>query len=233
MAMAKKRILVVAALPLLMGTRCGVTFDFTETFLVTDPVHLIVLDVDNGNLDAVAYDRPAILLKRHTFGFESQLKDPVFTVEDGVATYEGHCKKERRDREPICSFDHMFELPFGVAFDVTLLEAHIHVGYLDADFKGEFDTGDFTGVRLAVPHLELTAHSAEIDADFAGIPESIAIDLDEGEVALALPAGDYRCTFDADDVTNESTAIVCDDAATAVLDIHVGDGAITITEAQS
>ncbi|HWB75011.1 MAG TPA: hypothetical protein VG755_08640 [Nannocystaceae bacterium] len=230
--MAKKRILVVAALPLLMGSRCGITFDFTETFLVTDPVHLIVLDVDNGNLDAVAYDRPAILLKRHTFGFEGQLKDPVFTVEDGVATYEGHCKPEKRDRKPICSFDHMFELPFGVAFDVKLLEAHIDVGYLDADFKGEFETGDFTGVRLSVPALELTAHSAEIDAHYAGIPESITIDIDEGDVVLALPAGDYRCSFDADDVTNDSGAIVCNDAAMAVLDIRVGDGAITITEAQ-
>lgn len=232
MAIAKKRALVLAALPLLMGTRCGITFDFTETFLVTDPVHLIVLDVDNGNLDAVAYDRPAILLKRHTFGFESQLKDPVFTVEDGVATYEGHCKPEKRDREPICSFDHMFELPFGVAFDVKLLEAHIDVGYLDADFKGTFDDGDFTGIRLAVPQLELTAHSAEIDADYAVIPTSIVIDLDEGDVALALPAGDYRCTLDADDVTNDSGAIVCNDAATAVLDIRVGDGDITLTESQ-
>ena len=223
------RIVSLLALPLVMGSYCGISFDFTETFLVTDPVNLIVIDVDDGNVDAVAYDRPAILLKRHTFGFENILLEPTFTVENGVASFDAHCKKKNE----VCSFDHMLEVPLGVAFDLTMLDARIDIGYVDADITADIQTGFFHGVRLAAPQLEITARSADVDIDYAVAPEAAVIELDAGDVSLAVPPGDYQCLLDASDGTVEIQAatVVCNDTATSVLDVHTGRGDITVTEA--
>ena len=223
--MNRRILLLVAALPIVMGSYCGIAFDFTETFLITDPVTLIVIDVDDGNIDAVAYDRPAILLKRHQFGIENVLGEPTFTVENGVASFEAHCKKQGH-----CTYDHMLELPFGVGFDITMLDARIDIGYVDADIVVDIQTGFFHGVRLAVPHLELSARAADLELDYAVAPQTITIDLDRGDVMLALPAGEYQCRFEGS-VTMEPSGVVCNDAAVPVLDVATGNGEITVTEA--
>ena len=168
------------ALPALMGSNCGIQLDYGETLLITDPVELIVHDVDDGNLDVVAYDRDGILLRRHTFAWEQKIVAPSYSVEDGVGRFAAHCE----DNDDDCSFDHWFELPLGIGFDITMDDARIDMGYVDADVTASFDTGYFYGVRLASPRLEITANSAEIDADFTAIPESVVLDLDRGDVAL-------------------------------------------------
>lgn len=218
--------LPVALLPAAMGSNCGLALDFTETYLVTDPIDRITLDVDGGVVDAVAYERPALLIKRHTFGFESNLGPADFTVEDGVAAFRAHCKGRGK-----CSFDHMFEMPYGIALELTMTTALVSVGYLDADLTATFDDGFVHGVRLQVPQLEVTAHDADIELDYAAAPASIVIELDRGDVALELPPGSYQCALDSDDGDVDTGAIVCDDTATAVIDVHVGRGDITLTEA--
>jgi len=217
-------VFAAACLPVLMGAgTCGLLLDFTETFLVTDPVHTIVIVTDDGNIDATAYERDAILLKRHTFGFEASLGKPEFSIEDGVAFYEVHCKYEGN-----CTFDHMFELPLGIAFDISMDHANIDIGYTDGDIEAEFDDGRFKGVRLASPRVVVTADSADVDLDFAVAPESVAVDLGEGEVILEVPAGDYRCTLAAASGDVTTMGVTCLDSATAVLDVRVGDGDIVV-----
>jgi len=229
----RRRVLAPAALvlasPLLMGGHCGFLLDYGETRLITDTVELIVISADDGNVDAVSFERDGILLRRHTFAFQRKLLQPTIAAEDGVLTFSAHCE----DNDDSCSFDHMLELPFGIGFDITMDDAQIDMGYMDADIMASFDTGYFNGVRLASPRLEVTANSAEIDADFAAIPESVVIDLDDGEVTVSLPAGVYRCQLDATngDVTVEGDGIVCDDAGTAMLDVHLGVGDILVMEA--
>ena len=218
--------LVLASM--LEGCHCGIALDYTETFLVTDPVERIVITVDDGTIDAVSYDRDTIMFKRHTFAFENTLEDPSFSVEDGVLDSEGHCK----DNDDDCSFDHLLELPFGVGFDITMDRAGIDMGYIDGSVTATFNSGYFRGNRLATPRLEISAPSAEIDADFAAAPESVVIDLDRGEVLLWLPAGEYQCRLDSarGEVTVEGDGIVCDDAATAVLDVQLRAGDILVSE---
>jgi hypothetical protein len=218
------------ALPMLMGGHCGIQLEYGETHLITAPVELVVIDVDDGNLDVVAYPRDGILLRRHTHAWEKRIIAPSYAIEDGVGRFAAHCE----DNDDSCSFDHWFELPYGVGFDITMDDAQIDMGYVDADVTASFDTGYFDGVRLASPHLEITASSADIDADFAVVPESVALDLDRGEVALWLPAGEYQCQLDASngEVTVEG-GIVCNDAATAVLDVHLRVGDIYVMEAVS
>lgn len=220
---------LVLATATLEGCHCGLALDYTETFLVTDPVERIVIDVDDGTIDAVSYDRDHLLFKRHTFAFENTLQEPTFSVEDGVLHSESHCKRNDDD----CSFDHLLELPPGVAFDITMDHAGIDMGYVDGSITATFNSGHFWGNRLATPQLELSAPSAEIDADFAAVPESVVIDLDRGAVSLWLPAGAYQCLLDSanGEVTVEGNGIVCDDTATAVLDVQLGVGDVFVTEA--
>ena len=217
------------ALSMLEGCHCGLALDYTETFLVTDPVERIVITVDDGTVDAVSYDRDEILFKRHTFAFENTLEPPSFSVEDGVLDSESHCK----DNDDTCSFDHLLELPFGIGFDITMDHAGIDMAYIDGSITATFNRGHFRGTRLAAPQLEISAPSAEIDADFAAAPESVVIDLERGDVSLWLPAGEYQCRLDSasGEVTVEGDGIVCDDAATAVLDVHLRAGDIFVTEA--
>jgi hypothetical protein len=220
---------LVLAVPMLKGCLCGLALDYTETFLVTDPVERIEIVVEDGTIDAVSYGRDALLFKRHTFAFESILETPSFSVEDGVLHSEGHCKKNNDH----CSFDHLLELPFGIGFDITMDHAGIVMAYIDGNITATFNSGHFEGNRLATPQLEISSPSAEVDADFAAVPESIVIDLDHGDVRLALPAGDYQCLLDATngEVTVEGDGVVCNDAATAVLDVQVRVGDIFVTEA--
>lgn len=226
--MTRKRflpgVIVAVCLPAFIGAgTCGLVLDFTETFLVTDPVDRIVIVTDDGNIDATAYERDAILLKRHTFGFEASLGKPHFDVSDRVASYEVHCKFAHK-----CTFDHMFELPFGIAFDITMDQAHIDIGYTDGDITADFDEGDFRGVRLASLHVDITADSADVDIDWTVVPESVAIDVGKGEVILEVPAGEYRCTLDADSGEVTLQGVSCLDTATAVLDVHLGEGDIVV-----
>jgi len=225
-------VLPLAVLPLAMGSYCGLAVDFTETFVITDPVDRIVISVDDGNVDAVAYERPGIALKRHTFGYERILGTPTFTVEDGVASFDAHCDKNKKSQK-YCTFDHLLEVPLGVAFEIDMIDARIDIGYVDADITAEFDDGFFHGVRLAVPALEITANNADLDFDYAAVPQSIVVDVRSGDVALALPAGEYRCQLDAEDGNTDIAAtVVCNDAAMAVLDIHVERGDIVVTESE-
>ena len=217
-------IVLALALPVFVGAgTCGLVLDYTETFLVTDPVDRIVIVTDDGNIDATAYDRDAMLLKRHTFGFEASLGKPHFDITDGTASYEVHCKYAHK-----CTFDHMFEMPFGIAFDITMDRAHIDFGYTDGDIEADFDEGTFNGVRLAAPNVAITADSAEVDADWSVPPESVTIDVGKGEVILGVPAGEYRCTLDASSGEVTIQGISCVDTATAVLDVSLGDGDILV-----
>jgi hypothetical protein len=104
---------------------------------------------------------------------------------------------------------------------------------IDGNVTATFNSGEFTGYRLAVPQLELSSPSAEIEAEFAAAPESIVIDVDHGDVALWLPAGEYQCLLEAanGEVTIEGDGVVCNDAATAVLDVSLRAGDIFVTEA--
>jgi hypothetical protein len=215
---------IAACLPALMGAgTCGLMLDYTETFLVTDPVHTIVIVTDDGNIDATAYERDAILLKRHTFGFEASLEDPHFSIEDGVARYEAHCKYDGN-----CTFDHMFELPLGVAFDITMDYALIDIGYTDGDIEAKFEEGRFKGVRLRSPNVTITAEDADLDLDFAAVPATVTLRLDRGEVVLEVPAGEYRCALASERGEVTTMDVTCVDTAAAVLDVDVGDGDVLV-----
>jgi hypothetical protein len=212
------------ALPVVMGPgRCGFVLDYTETMLITDEIDRVVLGVDDGSVVATMYDREATLLKRHTFTFEPSLETVSDEVEDGVLTLEARCKYEGN-----CRFDHMLELPLGIAIDITMLDSQISLGYIDSDIDVKFESGWFKGVRLASPNFDLSLTTGDVTVDFAAPPASVTIAVEEGDVAVELPAGAYRCALEAGGAV-ENDGITCDDAAPALLDIKVRAGDITVT----
>lgn len=217
-------LVALLALPVVMGPgRCGFALDYTETFLITDPVERVVLGVDDGSVVATMYEREATLLKRHTFGFEPSVLSPTLEVADGVLTLEARCKYEGN-----CRYDHMFELPLGVAMEISMADAQISLGYIDSDIEVTFETGWFKGVRLASPNFTLSLEAGDVTLDFAAAPETVTVDVGEGSVAVEVPAGAYRCALAASGAT-KTDGITCDDAAAAALDIKVQTGDIAVT----
>ncbi|MFY0539149.1 hypothetical protein [Nannocystis pusilla] len=215
----------VLALPVAMGPgRCGFISDFTETFLFTEEIDRIVLNTDDGNIDAVAYDREGIFIRRHSFGYLRSFLDPVERVDGTDLMLDVHCKFEGN-----CEYDHMMEIPLGVALDITMSHALIDMGYVDSALEMTFETGYFYGVRLATPTFALTAEEADVDAEFVVAPETLTITLGTGDVVLQLPAGSYACNLDAAAGAVDLDGVTCDDAAAAILDVQVEDGDITIT----
>lgn len=215
---------LLLALPALMapGT-CAFGLDYTETFLINDPIERVEITVDRGNIDALAWDRQGIVLKRHTFGFQRNLGVAVMEVVDDVLHLELRCVQDGP-----CTSDHLFELPYGIGFDIDLADGYCSLGYVDRDIAANVGAGLFRGVRLTAPNVSLTAGLVEVDLDFAAPPESVTIDLEEGDVLLAVPPGAYRCEFTTDGAIE--VGVECDDAAAAALSIRVGRGAITVME---
>ncbi|MDC0669399.1 hypothetical protein [Nannocystis radixulma] len=211
----------------LVATACpaDVTQDFTETSVVADPIELVNIIVDSGTIVAVTYDRATMMLKRHTFGFPSDLPlPPDATIEDGVYRFEAHCMGS-----DFCTWDHMLELPLGVGFDILMNESRINLGKTDGDIVADYDVGDFKGTRLESANVTITSGRSDALLEFAAPPENVTIDIREGDVTLTVPVGSYRCVFRSDTGEVETADITCDDAATAVLDVRVGRGDISVS----
>lgn len=214
---------VALALPVVMGPgRCGFVLDYTETLLITEKLDRVVLGADDGSVVATMYDREATLLKRHTFTFEPSLETVSNVVEDGALQLEARCKYEGN-----CRFDHMFELPLGIAVEIEMLDSQISLGYIDSDIDVKFASGWFKGVQLAAPNFNLELELGDVTAEFVAPPESVVIAVGEGDVELKVPAGSYRCVFAAGGEVDDS-GVTCDDAATAVLDVQVETGDLKV-----
>ncbi len=201
--------------------------DFTETFLLTDPVERFEIVVDRGSLVAVTYDLDVVKLKRHTFGLASSLPNPDYSVEDGVVRFEAHCT----GRKDECTFDHMLELPYGVGFDLSMTEASIDLANTDGDITAKFELGEFKASGLKSPHVDITAETATVVMDFAAAPEAVTINLQAGDVTLTVPAGTYQCSFASAAGEVAMSGITCDATAASVLKVQVGAGDITVSAA--
>lgn len=216
---------LLLALPCLMAPgRCGFALDFSETFLVTDAFDRVVLGADDGSFIATVYDRSAALLKRHTFGFEPSLGDLTWSVEDSALELEARCKYEGN-----CRFDHMLELPLGVAFDITMKDARVSIGYADGDIVLDLESGWFRGVRLRSANVAVELGEGDVTIDLAEPPETLAVDVEEGTVSVTVPPGTYRCVLSTGDGDVKTSGVTCDEAAASVLDVSVAVGDIDVS----
>jgi hypothetical protein len=199
--------------------------DGTETSLLTDPVTRFEIVVDRGTVQAVSFDRATALVKRHTFGYRKSVAERELSFIDGVVRFESHCDSDLDE----CTWDHLLELPFGVSFDIEMTSALLEFANIDGDIAATFDSGRFKGTGMLSPTISVTAENAAVSIEYAQAPVALTLDLAAGSAAITLPAGDYQCNLTADAGEVITDGITCDPAASAVLDIHLGDGDIEIT----
>lgn len=216
-------LLAALALPATMGPgRCGFALDYTETYLITDPIERIVLGADDGTVVSTSYARDALLLKRHVFAFEPSLEAADHEIDGGDLVLEARCKYEGN-----CSFDHMFETPPAVAFDITMDEARVDLGYTVGDVTVTARTGSFRGVQLGSQQVDLDYDEGRIDLELIAVPVAVSVRVGKGSIIVTVPAGSYACKFAASGDLTQS-GITCDDTAASVLDLAVESGDLRV-----
>ncbi len=213
-----------AALPATMGPgRCGFALDYTETYLITDEIDRVVLAIDDGSVISTSYERDALLLKRHVFAFEPSLETAEHEVDGRDLKLEARCKYDGN-----CSFDHMFETPPAVDFDITLDEGWIDLGYTRGDIVVDGRSVWFRGVQLGSRTVEVALEEGDVDVELISPPALVDVAVTTGDVTLTVPAGAYRCDFTAGGAVRND-GVTCDETAAESLRITVGAGTITVT----
>jgi len=216
-------LLVVVALPAAMGPgRCGFALDYTETYLITDRIDRVVLAADDGSVVSTSYPRDALLLERHVFAFEPSLESADHEVDGHELVIEARCKYEGN-----CRFDHMFETPPTVAFDITMDDTRVDIGYTLGDVSVTAGSGRFRGVQLGSQLVELDYAEGTIDLELVAVPVAVTVRVGTGSIVVTVPAGSYACKFAASG-KNVQSGITCDDAAPAVLDLRVDVGDLRV-----
>ena len=215
---------VLLALPLLMAPgRCGFALDYSNTFLITDPIDRIVIRADDGLVISTAYERDAVLFKRHVFAWEPSLVEPTHEVDGDDLKAEARCLYEGN-----CRFDFMFETPPQVGFDIDMKDTRVSLGYTTGDIKVVATSGYFHGVQLRSNNVELTFGDGDVELELIEPPESVEITVATGDVLITVPAGTYRCDLSASgDV--DVDGVTCDDAATAVITVTTDSGDISLS----
>lgn len=216
-------LLALVALPATMGPgRCGFALDYTETYLITDPIDRVVLAADDGTVVSTSYERDALLLKRHVFAFEPSLEVADHAVGDRQLTLEAHCKYEGN-----CSFDHMFETPPAVGFDITMDEARVDLGYTLGDIAVTARSGRFHGVQLGSQQVDIDYDEGKVELELIAVPALVSVRVGVGSVVVTVPAGSYACSFAASGELTQ-TGITCDDGAASALDLAVETGDLRV-----
>lgn len=219
---------VLLALPLLMAPgRCGFALDYSNTFLITDPIDRIVIRADDGLVISTAYERDAVLFKRHVFAWEPSLVEPKHEVDDRALKCTAGCLYEGN-----CRFDFMFETPPEIGFDIDMKDTRVSLGYTTGDIKVVATSGYFHGVQLRSKHVELTYDDGDVELELIEPPESVEISVATGDVMITVPAGTYRCDLSASGDADVA-GVTCDDAATAVITVtaDAGDISLSVTPA--
>lgn len=220
----RSTLILLATVPLLMAPgKCGFALDYTNTFLITEPIDRIVIRADDGLVISTAYERDATLFKRHVFAWEPSLVEPEHAVEDDALQCEARCLYEGN-----CRFDFMFETPPAVGFDIDMKDTRVSLGYTTGDIKVVATSGFFHGVQLRSKRVELEYGDGDVDLELIEVPDLVEISAATGDVLISVPAGAYRCDLSASgDATVEG--ITCDDAAAAALTITADAGDITVS----
>ncbi|WAS95491.1 hypothetical protein [Nannocystis punicea] len=212
---------LLAAAPLLMATnRCGVYIEQTENLQFFEPVTRVAFDVHHGSITGTMYPRPSVYIKRHTSGFEAGVGEFGHAVEGDEMQLTGHCAIAHE-----CWYDHMIEAPPGTSLSFTFRDGYIELSEFDAEIHAEVGVGRFIGWAIAAPIVDLSYETGDVAIEFAATPEQVTIAVGTGDVTLTLPAGPYRCEVAP---AAKLEGITCDEAATAVLDITVETGAVTL-----
>jgi hypothetical protein len=230
---ARQALALAALVPLLGGAICGdIYVDFTQRTLVVDDVAAIDIDIDRGGAEIFAFDRNGVVLSKYVSSWEDTLGDNGFRVVengDGTETLEivSECVKDRK-----CAVQWYAEISLGTAVTVRLADGPLKITGVDAPIDIEASAG-FEGVGLRALDVDVLVEQGDVAIELVTVPERVAIEIGEGDVALTIPPGTYRCEL-ATAMGDVSTGdVVCDDTATATLAIAIAtEGNIDVRHAE-
>jgi len=220
-----KAVPLVLALPALGGAGiCGVAIvDITQRDLILDPIDTITFEVDSGSIEVTTLDRNGTSLFYYMVGSLYDIGVVGHEVDDHTLVVTSLC-----DRDDFCNVNWTADVPLTTAVEVVAHNGAVKLIAAGAAVTAEIEGGGLEGVELGVPTIDANVEGGDVNLAWLVAPTRVDLVVGEGNVALTLPAGSYRCELDAADGEIDTGTITCDDTATAVLHVEVELGNITL-----
>jgi hypothetical protein len=216
---------------LLGGTACGVVLmDLSQRGLVLEPVERMTVLSEGGPVEVYAFDRNGINLFYYMVGSTRDIGDVGYRLSEDGETLAVQSICVGRDDQ--CKINWSIEIPTNTG---TSVEVETHrggakligiVGDVVADVSG----GGFDGVALRSDVLDVVIEAGDAVIELVEPPTSVMLDVGEGNVELTLPPGSHRCELTTGDGEIDTTDVVCDPMATALVQIGVDTGDITLLQ---
>lgn len=206
---------------------CGVViYDTSSRVLILEPVERAVFDSDHGSVEIYAFDRTAISLLYALTGFETSIAEVGHRLDGDTLEAFIVC-----DGDDLCNANFYCEVPLATTLDITARTGDVKITGGAAPVSVEIGEGNFDGVGLDGGALELVVGTGVVTIGWDVAPPSATISVATGDVTLTVPAGAYRCEFEAADGAVINEAVTCDPTATSVLSVQVENGDITLRSA--
>jgi hypothetical protein len=216
-------------LPMLLGAgACGIVLvDIAQRDLILEPVERVDFEVGGGNVEVYAFNRNGISLYYYMYGSLRDIGDVGYELTDDDEALEvfSVC-----DRTVLCTVNWYAEVPLGTAIDVQTHGGGVKLTGVDAEIAVDVAGGGFEGVGLRADALDLVVESGDVVVELLEPPTSVLVTVGAGNVELTLPPGTYRCDLTASDGVVDTTDVVCDPMATALIEIGVDLGDITLLQ---
>lgn len=220
---------------LLGGTACGVVLiDLAQRDLVLDPVERMTVLSQGGGVEVYAFDRNGINLYYYMVGSTRNIGDVGYRLSDDEETLEVQslCVGNREDQ---CKINWSIEIPTNTN---TAVEVETHRGGakligIIGDIVADVSGGGFDGVSLRSDVLDVVIEAGDAVIEMVEPPTSLLLDVGEGNVEITLPPGSYRCELTTGDGEIDTTDVVCDPMATALVQVEVDAGDITLLQGAS
>lgn len=215
---------------LLGGAACGIVLtDISQRDLVVEPAERMTVLSEGGGVEVYAYDRNGINLFYYMRGSFKDIGDVGYRFsEDGTTLdVQSIC-----DRDDFCDISWYIEIPTNIG---TSVEVETHrggakltgiVGDVVADVSG----GGFDGVALRSDVIDVVVEAGDAVIEMLEQPTSLLLDVGEGNVEITLPPGSHRCELTTGDGEIDTTDVICDPMATALVQVTVDVGDITLLQ---
>jgi hypothetical protein len=216
---------VVLALPILGGAGiCGVVLvDITQRDLILEPADTITFDVDSGAVEVFSFNRNGVSLFYYMTGSLRDIGEVGHHSDGSTLEVVSVC-----ERDDFCNVNWYAEIALATAVDVRAGNGGVKLTGIDAPITADVVGGGFDGVDLRATSVEVDVEAGDVTINWIDAPMTVRVGVGEGNVALTLPPGTYRCELDTADGDIDSTGVICDDTATNTVHVDVETGDIAL-----
>lgn len=226
------RSLAPAGVPaLLLGAAaCGVVLtDISQRDLVVEPAERMTVLSEGGPVEVYAFDRNGINLFYYMRGSFKDIGDVGYRFSEDGQTLE---VQSTCDRDGFCEISWYIEIPTdtGTAVEVETHDGGAKLTGIVGDVVADVSGGGFDGVALRSDVVDVVIEAGDAVLELLEPPTAVSLDVGEGNVELTLPPGSYRCELTTGDGEVDTTDVACDPMATALVQVMVDAGDITLLQ---